>query len=156
MDFKEEWLFPGAVVPVDAETTQALVEQIHRLIRLVGSIKLEQAEQAEQKPVAQPAIAPWVMLTDGEIQTIMCAAETGWTIADLPTVRFLIAAFIDKQGGARDAARYRHIRNCSMSERNNLEHHASFSLDEAIDKALAAITPNHFADAGKPITKETL
>ena len=55
MDFKEEWLFPGAVVPVDAETTQALVEQIHRLIRLVGSIKLE---QAEQKPVAQPAIAP--------------------------------------------------------------------------------------------------
>ena len=98
MDFKEEWLFPGAVVPVDAETTQALVEQIHRLIRLVGSIKLE---QAEQKPVAQPAIAPWVMLTDGEIQTIMCAAETGWTIADLPTVRVLIASFIDKQGGAQ-------------------------------------------------------
>lgn len=48
---------------------------------------------------------------------------------------------------AHDAARYRHIRNCSMSERNKLEHHASFSLDEAIDKALAAITHNHFADA---------
>ena len=49
MDFKEEWLFLGAVVPVDAETTQALVKQIHRLIRLVGSIKLE---QAKQEPVA--------------------------------------------------------------------------------------------------------
>jgi hypothetical protein len=29
MDFKEEWLFLGAVVPVDAETTQALDKPTH-------------------------------------------------------------------------------------------------------------------------------
>jgi len=74
MDFKEEWLLPGAVVTVDAETTQALVGQIHRLIRLVGSIKLE---QAMQEPVAwmmtnavgkpyfrkKPQDKPWFGLT---------------------------------------------------------------------------------------------
>jgi hypothetical protein len=56
MDFKEEWLLPGAVVTVDAETTQALVGQIHRLIRLVGSIKLEQSLQ----PPADEPVA-WMM-----------------------------------------------------------------------------------------------
>lgn len=30
---KEEWLMPGAVVPVDVETTAALVAEIKRLIR---------------------------------------------------------------------------------------------------------------------------
>ena len=49
MDFKKEWLPLDAVVPVDAETTQALVEQIHRLIRLVEDIKLD---EALQEPVA--------------------------------------------------------------------------------------------------------
>ena len=28
---KEEWLFPGAMVPVDMETTTALVAEIKRL-----------------------------------------------------------------------------------------------------------------------------
>lgn len=49
MDFKEKWLPFDAVVPVDAETTQALVEQIHRLVRLVGDIRLD---EALQEPVA--------------------------------------------------------------------------------------------------------
>jgi hypothetical protein len=82
MDFKEEWLFLGAVVPVDAETTQALVKQIHRLIRLVGSIKLE---QAMQEPVA------WMTFTeDGDEDDIHYENPEGrllegWTYKPLYT-----------------------------------------------------------------------
>lgn len=42
---KEEWLFPEAVVPVDAETTAALVVEIHRLIDVVGGMALAQPKQ---------------------------------------------------------------------------------------------------------------
>jgi len=46
---KEEWLFPGAMVPVDVETTAALVAEIKRLINVVGGMALA---QPEQEPVA--------------------------------------------------------------------------------------------------------
>ena len=46
---KEEWLFPYAIVPVDVETTAALVAEIHRLIGVVGGMALA---QPEQEPVA--------------------------------------------------------------------------------------------------------
>ena len=46
---KEEWLFPNAVVPVDVETTAALVAEIKRLIDVVGGMALA---QVEQEPVA--------------------------------------------------------------------------------------------------------
>jgi hypothetical protein len=39
---KEEWLFPGAMVPVDMETTAALVTEIKRLMHVVGGMALEQ------------------------------------------------------------------------------------------------------------------
>ena len=42
---KEEWLFPGAMVPVDMETTAALVAEIKRLIDVVGGMVLAQSEQ---------------------------------------------------------------------------------------------------------------
>ena len=42
---KEEWLFPGAFVPVDVETTSALVAEIKRLIDVVGGMALAQASQ---------------------------------------------------------------------------------------------------------------
>ena len=42
---KEEWLFPGAVIPVDVETTAALVAEIKRLIDVVGGMALAQPEQ---------------------------------------------------------------------------------------------------------------
>jgi len=42
---KEEWLMPGAVVPVDIETIQALVEEIKRLIDVVGGMALNQQEE---------------------------------------------------------------------------------------------------------------
>ena len=46
---KEEWLMSGAVVPVDVETTAALVAEIKRLIDVVGGMALA---QVEQEPVA--------------------------------------------------------------------------------------------------------
>jgi len=46
---KEEWLLHGAVVPVDVETTAALVAEIHRLIDVIGGIALA---QPAQEPVA--------------------------------------------------------------------------------------------------------
>ena len=54
---KEEWLMPGAVVPVDVETTAALVAEIKRLISVVGGMALNQQR-------------PWVGLTDEEITDI--------------------------------------------------------------------------------------
>ena len=50
---KEAWLFQGAVVPVDTETTQALVAEIKRLIDVVGGMALAQRT--------------WVGMTDEEI-----------------------------------------------------------------------------------------
>jgi len=49
---KEEWLFPGAMVPVDVETTAALVAEIKRLIDVVGGMALAQPEQ-EPRPLEQ-------------------------------------------------------------------------------------------------------
>ena len=39
---KEEWLMPTAVVPVDSKTTAALVNEVKRLIGVVGSMALKQ------------------------------------------------------------------------------------------------------------------
>ena len=41
---KEEWLFHGAVVPIDVETTAALVAEIKRLIDVIGGMALAQPE----------------------------------------------------------------------------------------------------------------
>jgi hypothetical protein len=56
---KEEWLMPGAVVPVDPDTTKALVDEIKRLIGVIGGIALQQAEKRQ-----------WVGLTDEEFEDI--------------------------------------------------------------------------------------
>lgn len=42
---KEEWLFPGATVPIDAATTAALVAEIKRLIDVVGGMALAQPQE---------------------------------------------------------------------------------------------------------------
>lgn len=55
---KEEWLFPGAMVPVDMETTAALVAEIKRLIDVVGGMALAQRT--------------WVGLTDKQIDEGLC------------------------------------------------------------------------------------
>jgi len=51
MEMKEEWLMPGAVVPVDAETTAALVAEIKRLIGVVGDMALNMQPAQQQEPV---------------------------------------------------------------------------------------------------------
>ena len=61
---KEEWLFPGAVVPVDVETTAALVVEIKRLIDVVGGMALKQQR-------------PWVGLTDEDLDYLCHLAYTG-------------------------------------------------------------------------------
>ena len=42
---KEEWLFPGASVPVDIVTTLALINEIKRLIGVVGGMALKISDQ---------------------------------------------------------------------------------------------------------------
>jgi hypothetical protein len=85
---KEEWLMSGAMVPVDMETTAALVAEIKRLINVVGGLVLQQGPDYErgfvdgmQKQMqssvdkAVNAMAeqhcPWVGLTDDEIKEIV-------------------------------------------------------------------------------------
>ena len=50
---KEEWLFPGATVPIDAATTAALVAEIKRLIDVVGGMALAQPEGCEAGRLAE-------------------------------------------------------------------------------------------------------
>ncbi|CAB4123565.1 hypothetical protein UFOVP48_33 [uncultured Caudovirales phage] len=49
---KEEWLFPGAVVPVDMDTTLALVTEIKRLVNVIGGMALAQIPQEQEGPIA--------------------------------------------------------------------------------------------------------
>lgn len=68
---KEEWLMPGAFVPVDVETTAALVAEIKRLIGVVGGMALNQQR-------------PWVGLTKDEIEILSYKAdENTWKAVEL-------------------------------------------------------------------------
>ena len=55
MEMKEEWLMPGAVVPVDAETTAALVAEIKRLIGVVGDMALKESVSSFEREEAAVA-----------------------------------------------------------------------------------------------------
>ena len=48
IDMKEEWLMSGAAVPVDVETTAALVAEVRRLIDVVGGLILKQGPDYER------------------------------------------------------------------------------------------------------------
>jgi len=61
---KEEWLMSGAVVPVDVETTAALVAEIHRLIGVVGNMALAQASQEPVGRFAKFTDGVWRPVTD--------------------------------------------------------------------------------------------
>jgi len=88
---KEEWLLQKAIVPVDVETTAALVTEIKRLIDVVGGMALAQPEHQAEPPewpliknildeygldaiifVAEwkAAQRTWVGLTDDEIRAL--------------------------------------------------------------------------------------
>jgi hypothetical protein len=45
---KLEWLFPGAIVPVDIKTTEALVTEIKRLVYVAGGLMLKQGPDYER------------------------------------------------------------------------------------------------------------
>ena len=55
MGMKEEWLMPGAVVPVDAETTAALLAEIKRLIGIVGGMALKESISSFEREEAAVA-----------------------------------------------------------------------------------------------------
>ena len=66
---KEEWLMPGAIVPVDVETTATLVAEIKRLIWVVGGMALSM--QPAQEPVA------WRWLYGGKPEDDTCFPMPG-------------------------------------------------------------------------------
>lgn len=76
---KEEWLMPGAVVPVDVETTAALVAEIKRLISVVGGMALNQQRT-------------WVGLTNEDRQKL---ADLYWSDDEL-TIHSLLRIADDK------------------------------------------------------------
>ena len=68
---KEEWLLPGAVVPVDAETTAALIAEIRRLISVVGAQALRRAAWSSITEEEREALLGFHSGVDGNI----CAEE---------------------------------------------------------------------------------
>lgn len=79
---KEAWLFRGAAVPVDAETTAALVAEIKRLIDVVGGMALA---QPEQEPVAWMTINGYGEEDDIHYENPEGHLLEGWTYKPLYT-----------------------------------------------------------------------
>ena len=63
---KEEWLFHGAVVPIDVETTAALVAEIKRLIDVIGGMALAQPEQKPMHPQLKAMLEEYFYKTFAE------------------------------------------------------------------------------------------
>ena len=63
---KDEWLFPNAVVPVDTQTTLALLVEIKRLI----DVQNMASKSTYKAALAQPAQRTWVRLTDEEMKEL--------------------------------------------------------------------------------------
>ena len=62
---KEEWLFHGAVVPIDVETTAALVAEIKRLIDVIGGMALAQSKQEPVGKLQEPtAERSWFTISE--------------------------------------------------------------------------------------------
>ena len=79
---KEEWLMSGAVVPVNMETTAALVAEIKRLIDVVGGMVLA---QVEQEPVAWMTINEYGEEDDIHYENPEGHLLEGWTYKPLYT-----------------------------------------------------------------------
>ena len=79
---KEEWLMSGAMVPVDMETTAALVAEIKRLIDVVGGMALA---QSEQEPVAWMTINEYGEEDDIHYENPEGHLMEGWTYKPLYT-----------------------------------------------------------------------
>ena len=82
---KEEWLFSGAFVPADAETTAALVAEIKRLIDVVGGMALTQR--------------PWVGLTEQQIKILLSDSKCwGGEDCSMPNLNYIVRA-VEKAHG---------------------------------------------------------
>jgi hypothetical protein len=62
---KEEWLMPGAVVPVTPETVVALINEIKRMIDMVGDMALQVADEREACAKVAEAWGQWI--GDGQL-----------------------------------------------------------------------------------------
>ena len=115
---KEEWLFPNAIIPVDVETTAALVAEIKRLIDVVGGMALA---QPEQEPVV------W-MMPDGQIVNKWAlqfyGGQVGKPLYTSPPQRTWVSLTDEEVGDLSDFA-YAHdeefVRNVEkyLKEKNN-------------------------------------
>jgi hypothetical protein len=73
---KEEWLFPNTFVPVDVETTSALIVEIKRLIDVVGGMAL--AQPAQEPDYAYPTIEEYEEITGFKVNDTF---RMGWAMA---------------------------------------------------------------------------
>jgi hypothetical protein len=62
---KEEWLLPGAVVPVTPETVVALINEIKRMIDMVGDMALQVADEREECAKVCESWGRWI--GDGQL-----------------------------------------------------------------------------------------
>ena len=98
---KEEWLMSGAVVPVDVETTAALVAEIRRLIDVVGGMALAQPVQVTHTVIAGALFDFMGYLTSRKERIVLSAADDAAPAADA------IRDFATKRGLSLDDAQVR-------------------------------------------------
>jgi hypothetical protein len=159
---KEEWLFSNAVVPVDVETTAALVAEIKRLIDVVGGMVLKQA-------LAAPDLQAELDATNRQVEILSDAlAESRREVASLKAN----AALDKKAENARELgldyepAKYSDIvSDGGMDPRNQFDVPPAAQrqwvglTDEELNNFLKAVwgrevTPKHFIQAIEAKLKE--
>jgi hypothetical protein len=143
---KEEWLFSNAVVPVDVETTAALVAEIKRLIDVVGGMVLKQA-------LAAPDLQAELDATNRQVEILSDAlAESRREVASLKA-----NAALDKKA--------ENARELGMDPRNQFDVPPAAQrqwvglTDEELNNFLKAVwgrevTPKHFIQAIEAKLKE--
>ena len=98
---KEEWLMSGAVVPVDVETTAALVAEIRRLIDVVGGMALAQPAQVTHTVIAGALFDFMGYLTSRRERIVLSASDDAAPAVDA------IRDFAKKRGLSLDDAQVR-------------------------------------------------
>jgi hypothetical protein len=98
---KEEWLMSGAVVPVDVETTAALVAEIRRLIDVVGGMALAQPVQVTHTVIAGALFDFMGYLTSRRERIVLSASDDAAPAVDA------IRDFATKRGLSLDDAQVR-------------------------------------------------
>jgi hypothetical protein len=107
---KEEWLMPGAIVPVDPDTTKALVDEIKRLIGVIGGMALQTAAPVQEPGTLnidrlgqwldaslkeRAAQRQWVGLTDKDISDTATTHPMTWVNLNAVENRTLFARILE-------------------------------------------------------------